>query len=382
MKKTILSLLCAIVTLNMMAQDAEPVKLWNWSGMVGVNASATGLWNWAAGGNNNITGVAYGKVRCLYQNDEKNISWDTNLDLEYGLTYIDQDYDQFQKSSDHIIFNTKFGWAFAPKWFLTASAAFQSQFDLGRSYTGDIQFDPIVSKFLAPSYTDISLGIDWKPNSIFSVYLSPVAGRITTAYVSDRINQKYGSEYSLGLDDNDGLRQELKEKNGVWRYTKSASGEAYTKDYSRNARAELGLTLKGSINYTYKDLKIITSVNIYTPYQWDKTKLYTVSIGAAGDNQAFYTEEQLANLPEAMRNSAEYYGYRDNNRRFGNFDVDWDFAISYHFLKCLNVTLSTSLKYYNGVKIEKFDKQTKTSLGSAERVQFMGVLGLGVGYSF
>jgi hypothetical protein len=40
------------------------------------------------------------------------------------------------------------------------------------------------------------------------------------------------------------------------------------------------------------------------------------------------------------------------------------------------VTLSTSLKYYNGVKIA--DKEGV----SAERVQFKGILGLGVGYSF
>ena len=77
----------------------------------------------------------------------------------------------------------------------------------------------------------------------------------------------------------------------------------------------------------------------------------------------------------------KFLGYRDNNRRFGNFDVDWDVAISYQFLKCLNVTLSTSLKYYNGVKIEKFDK-AGNSLGAAERVQFKSILGLGVGYSF
>jgi ribosomal protein L5 len=61
--------------------------------------------------------------------------------------------------------------------------------------------------------------------------------------------------------------------------------------------------------------------------------------------------------------------------------VDWDVAISYQFLKCLNVTLSTSLKYYNGVKIEKFDK-AGNSLGATERVQFKSILGLGVGYSF
>ena len=112
----------------------------------------------------------------------------------------------------------------------------------------------------------------------------------------------------------------------------------------------MGLTFKGAINYTYKDLKIITSVGLFTPYTWDKNEIFD----ANGD----------------------FIGYRDNNRRFGNFDVDWDAAISYQFLKCLNVTLSTSLKYYNGVKIANADGVL------AERVQFKSILGLGVGYSF
>ena len=123
----------------------------------------------------------------------------------------------------------------------------------------------------------------------------------------------------------------------------------YDKIY-KNYKAELGLTLKGAINYTYKDLKIITSVGLFTPYAWDKTKMF-----------------------DAEKN---FIGYRDNNRRFGNFDVDWDAAISYQFLKCLNVTLSTSLKYYNGVKIADAEGNL------AERVQFKGTLGIGVGYSF
>ena len=142
----------------------------------------------------------------------------------------------------------------------------------------------------------------------------------------------------------------MQEKYATWSYSKEANADGtYDKIY-KNCKAELGLSFKGSVNYTYKDLKIITSVGLFTPYAWDKTEM----LNANGD----------------------FIGYRDNNRRFGNFDVDWDAAISYQFLKCLNVTLSTSLKYYNGVKIADKDGVL------AERVQFKSILGLGVGYSF
>ena len=333
MKKYLLSLFAICLTATLFAQEVEPTPSpWSCTGVVGLNASATGLVNWAAGGNNNVNGVAFGKVRLLY--NENNLSWETNLNLEYGLSYIDQKNDPFQKSSDVIDFKTKFGWQFHKAWYLTAAAGFQSQFAYGRAYDGTEADDPIISKFLSPSYTDISVGIDWKPNSIFSLYLSPVAGKITTAYVGDAVEKA-----------NPGLREQMQEKYGTWAYVKDSDEKKYT-----NCKAELGLNFKGSINYTYKDLKIITTLGLFTPYAWDKI--------------------------EVLDAEGKFAGYRDNNRRFGNFDVDWDAAISYQFLKCLNVTLSTSLKYYNGVKIADKDGI------SAERVQFKGILGLGVGYSF
>ncbi len=345
-------------------------KAWKFSGVVGLNAAATGLVNWAAGGNNNVNAVASTKFRLLYH--ENNMAWDTNLDLEYGLSWIDQDYDKFQKSSDRINFATKFGWEFEKAWYLTILGGFQSQFDLGRNYNGTADFDPIISKFLAPSYTDISVGIDWKPNDIFSVYLSPVAGRLTTAYVSKHLNEKYKDEYPIKEGEEvSGLEYVLKDKYAVWHYTTDEETGEVSKNYKNNIRCELGLSLKGSINYTYKDLKIMTSVGLYTPYAWDKTKIYTDADG-----------KMYADLGTGKDFSGmTFAGYRDNNRRFGNFDVDWDVAISYQFLKCLQVSLTTSMKYYNGVMIEKFDKDG-ASLGKAERVQFKGILGIGIGYSF
>ena len=338
MKKYLFLIFAIGCSMGILAQESETKPSpWSCSGVVGLNASATGLVNWAAGGNNNVNGVAFGKVRLLYSGD--NLSWESNLNLEYGLSYIDQKNDAFQKSSDVIDFNTKLGWQFHKAWYLTASAGFKSQFAFGRAYDGTEAADPIISKFLSPSYTDISVGIDWKPNSIFSLYLSPVAGKITTAYVGNAVEAA-----------NPGLREQMQEKYATWAYSKEENADGtYDKIY-KNAKAELGLSFKGGINYTYKDLKIITTLGLFTPYAWDKTEMKDAN--------------------------GIFIGYRDNNRRFGNFDVDWDTSISYQFLKCLNVTLSTSLKYYNGVKIA--DKEGHAT----ERVQFKGILGLGVGYSF
>ncbi len=325
-------------------------KAWKFNGVVGLNASATALVNWAAGGKNNVTGVAFARLRLLYHKDA--IAWDTNLDTEFGYSYMQQDEDPLQKSTDKINLTTKFGWEFHQAWYLTVLGGFRSQFAQGYNYaTG---YNPSVSKWLAPSYTDISVGIDWKPNDIFTVYLSPLAGRITTAYVSGRVNDKVNEAYrraylageisDADYDANYDYRDYLKVKYGVVEYDESLQSVPSKHDFN----AQFGLSFKGGINYTYKDLKIITTLGLFTPYKWDDRKY---------DNGKYV-----------------------DHQRFGNFDVDWDVAISYQFLKVLNVTLSTSLKYYNGVMIDKTDKSGVTT--STERVQFQSILGLGIGYSF
>ncbi|MCQ2279827.1 MAG: hypothetical protein MJZ49_03365, partial [Bacteroidales bacterium] len=101
-------------------------------------------------------------------------------------------------------------------------------------------------------------------------------------------------------------------------------------------KAELGASFKAGVNYSpVKGLKIISTLSLFTPY----------------------TKEN-----------------------FGNIDVDWDFAISYQFWKVLNVTLSTSLKYYDAVNIEWIDKVG--DVHNSPRVQFREIIGLGIGYSF
>ena len=64
-------------------------KIWTFSGVVGTNAAATGMVNWAAGGKNNVNGIAFARLRLLWKKDH--FAWDTSLDTEYGLSWIDQD---------------------------------------------------------------------------------------------------------------------------------------------------------------------------------------------------------------------------------------------------------------------------------------------------
>jgi len=392
MKKSIFTLsLCVLAALSLSAQEetAAPESPWKFDGSVGLNAAATGLVNWAAGGKNNVNGLAYAKLHLLYNKDA--FAWETNFDTDFGMTWIDQEEDAFQKSSDNIKLATKFGWEFHPTWYLTALASFQSQYALGRNYvTG---YNDIISKWLAPSYTDISVGIDWKYSvngADFSLYLSPIAGRFTTAYVGAAWNRRYSEEMYLGpyqyavdhaLTDAERIEAEaaLIEARNAYSYDaqvightdlastlKDAYGVVYynkegLKMYDRNLRAELGLSFKGSVAYKYEDLTLSSTLTLFSPYK----------------GKGF----ELPTYIEGSQEADSYFRYSNMNRSFGHFDVDWDVAIGYQFLKCLQVTLQTNLKYYPGTLIAKTNKETG-EVSMSERVQFKGVIGIGIGYAF
>lgn len=362
MKKNLLIVMCALMSIPAGAQEVDKAtvqgqakaaeaaqgdlkkmdtgeKTWKFSGVSGLTAAATGMVNWASGGNNNVNGVLYARMRLLYHKDK--VAWDSSLDTEYGMSYIDQPADKMQKSNDKFNLSSKVGYELAKGWYATALVGFRTQYALGRNYEGKGRNNPIISNLMAPAYTDISIGIDWKPNDIFSVYVSPIAGRLTTVSISDELNRKYDNLYPVA---NGGLEQSLKDKYAVWKYDNQNN-----KDYSMNTRAELGFSLKGAVNYSISDLKVTSTLALYTPYAYDKKKI-----------------DHPSNVSSC---------YRDNNRRIGNFDVDWDVALSYQFMKCLQATLSTSLRYYNGVMIEKDGYAT-------ERIQFKSILGVGIGYNF
>ncbi len=295
--------------------DAEKKSNWKVSGILTFNASATGLVNWAAGGNNNINMVAAANVSFLYKNGP--FAWDSNIDTDFGESYVENSKHPWQKTNDKFNLSTKFGWEMAKSWYLTALGSFKTQYAFGYDYSQDV-LSP-VSQFMTPSYTDLSVGIDWKPNSIFTVYVSPIAGRITTATNDELRNKYFGKEY----------------------YDKHL--DPITNICARNYQAEFGASLKAGVNYSaIENLKVISTVTVFTPYSATP-----------------------------------------------HVDLDWDFSISYQFLKVLNVSLGTQMKYYDRVLFNKLDPETKEPILNADgtiaqgpRVQFKTILGLGIGYSF
>lgn len=169
------------------------------SGVSGLNISQTQLNNWAAGGENSVAGTVYLNGKAVRKSG--NWLWTTNLALEYGLTKLKTQ--GVRKVGDKIDFSTQMGYKATDKLYYTAMADFKSQFAKGYNYKNDTK-GPYISKFLAPGYSNVSIGLDYRPKDFFSLYFSPVASKMT--FVTDKELSDRGE---FGVDPGDKFRVEF-----------------------------------------------------------------------------------------------------------------------------------------------------------------------------
>lgn len=146
---------------------------WKNTGLAGINFSQSSYTNWASGGQNSISGTALFGMLSVYKNGAR-ITFENKIDLSYGRTQIGPEN---RKGDDKIDISTKYGRSIGEsKWLYTVQTNFRSQFDRGFSYPND---SVLTSKFLAPGYLTYALGLDYKPNDDFSLFLSPLSGKTT-----------------------------------------------------------------------------------------------------------------------------------------------------------------------------------------------------------
>lgn len=210
--------------------DAPKPKVWTLSGLTGINVSATTLVNWTAGGSNSSNGLLFANLTLLYKKNKS--AWENHLDTEIGLMHVGETTYPWRKSNDKLNFSSKYGYQVAKKWYATVMASFKSQYTDGFYYSQKDGQDnkKYTSNWLSPSYTDISLGMDWQPNEIFSAYLSPLAGRITTVTVNE-LRTFYGL------------------------------------DADKSVKTQVGVTFKGNVKYSpIEHLTIISNLSLFTPY--------------------------------------------------------------------------------------------------------------------
>jgi hypothetical protein len=153
----------------------DTAKRWKINGTYNVNVNQGALSNWAAGGDN--WSLAVSSNLSLNGSYRKGVNaWDHNIDLAFGM--VNTTTSGSRKSSDRIDYLTKYGYEVSKKWYISALGNFRSQFTKGWNHIND-STRILTSDFMAPGYILLSMGIDFKPNPNFSIFLSPFTQRWT-----------------------------------------------------------------------------------------------------------------------------------------------------------------------------------------------------------
>ena len=265
------------------AADAAPAKpkfsdYWSKSLKTNVNIGQTGLVNWAAGGDNTVSLAAFIDGNANYKKDD--MFWNNRLQLDYGFLYASSK-PILQKSKDRIYLESKWGYQIKDKLYFSANYDLKSQFTKGYDYKtpgqdiinantpgwvegdepGTLESlegknlrqawrDARVAKsgFMSPAYTNLALGIDWKPKDWCSVSFAPLTGGyviVTNKEFRKAYSMKLTKDFENEFQDYDAATatEEVKQRHDAL----LASGEAY-----RSARFEFGaqltVDLKAKIN--------------------------------------------------------------------------------------------------------------------------------------
>lgn len=275
MKKILLILIIAApITLFAQASDTT---YWTKGGVASLNFSQVTLNNWAGGGNNSI---AFNSYLNLFANYKKGRSiWNTSLELGYGL--IKQDKDDFVKSDDKINLTSKYGRQLREnddKLYWSMSVNLRSQFDEG--FNPEDISTPI-SRFMAPGYLTIAMGLDWKPSEYFTLTYAPITGKITI--VND---QNLADAGAFGVDpaklDNTGAMIA-----GTGSKSRSEFGSYLTAVFKKEIFENVGLESKLQLFSNYMEDPAGIDVN------WENTLMMKInkSLSASIINQLIYDND-------------------------------------------------------------------------------------------
>jgi Protein of unknown function (DUF3078) len=291
---------------------------WKLGGFVSFNASQTALYQWSPGGTNSFSFLFAANFYAKYK--KKKVSWDTNLDLKYGMVAnglirsSSLAKSNFQKNIDLIQLNTNLGYDITDHLYFSGKLGFLSQFsrtyDYSQTDTANGAFQRYtVSKFAAPAIVTLGPGFTWKPKDYFTMFFTPVEGKITFVARPDKDTAKSDITYYTGVDPTRfGLNA------GTW--------------YQAALGAELDILFQKDI---VKNVNWKSHLNVFVTYVTNSYNTTMPIYNATTDTTII--------VPNAIKQSTEHIPV-----------VTWDNDIVFKVNRFLNATLSTRFVYqYNAL---------------------------------
>jgi hypothetical protein len=184
MRKNILLFIIYIGVLQVIAQNPEADTAWKSKYEASLGFSQTTFTNWSSGGENAFALNGMLNVYKIYEKDK--LMWSNYLGLAYGVN-MQETEPKVRKTNDKINFLTKGGIYAWKNWDYAGLFEFRSQFDQGYNYPNDSVY---ISKFMAPGYFQLSIGLNYKPVDYFALFISPIGARLTVVNDADLTNTR------------------------------------------------------------------------------------------------------------------------------------------------------------------------------------------------
>jgi hypothetical protein len=325
------------------APKAVKPNYWTSSLKTQINVGQTSLTNWAAGGDNTFSLAAFIDGNANWKKND--MFWNNRLQLDYGFLYASSK-PLLQKNTDRIYLESKWGYKTESmkNFYFSANYDFKSQFSSGYDYktpgsveglTGAALRDAwrdarvLKSDLLAPAYTNLALGIDYKPAKWLSVNFAPLTGGFV-------IVRKAELRKSYSMD----LRESAKElKDKFASYDETTASDALKKEYETYQASLADGTAYRPAKFEFgAQLKMDAKVNV-------------------NDNFSYTTQIVL------------FTNYLDINHCPR---INWDNRIDWKLAKYFSLTLTTNLIYDDTIliKTEKYPEGKKGLVQFKESIAF------------
>ncbi len=151
---------------------------WTLRGNGSLGFNQTSLSNWAKGGESSLAMLLISKYNANYSKNK--IKWENSAEFRYGISKSKSR--GLEKNDDKLEIQSRFGYSAFKKWYYSGESNFRTQ--IANGYTFPDKINPI-SAFMAPGFLTFSLGLDYKPNKDFSLFLSPFTSK--TTYIRDTV---------------------------------------------------------------------------------------------------------------------------------------------------------------------------------------------------
>lgn len=194
--------------LNRIQKKYDIIAPWEYGGYGNFGFTQTYLNNWKKGGKSSFALLTILKGYANFSNSK--LKWENSGEFRNGWIRQGSDVDQTQKSDDKFELISRLGVNAYKNWYYSTEIDFETQLFNGYNYPDKTK---LISAYLSPAKTMFKLGLDYKPNKKFSLFLSPLTAKYVFVRDTANVDQtNFGVSHTSKSFWEPGLNADLKYK--------------------------------------------------------------------------------------------------------------------------------------------------------------------------